>query len=294
VTGSRDRNTTVPAGVRDQLRGVRAALLDVDGTLLRPHGPTIEQAELLPGAAAVVQWLKDRGIALACYTNGTSAVPEEYAERLRAHGLPVADDEMLTPAAVAAYRLERDAPGARVLAFGGDGLTKPLAGAGVELVAPADEDTRADIVLIGYDHDLTTDKLVAACYAVWAGAAVWTTSVAPSYARFNGRGVGLPGALAAAIEHVTGTEAEIVGKPSRLSMEVVRARTGAAYEATLVVGDDQDIEVAMGREAGALTALVLTGTTGAKGDGALERYPQAARPDLILDDVGQLLGWLGG
>jgi HAD superfamily hydrolase (TIGR01450 family) len=276
-------------GLRERLAAVGGVLFDVDGTLLRPQGPTIERAELLPGAAEVLRRLKDGGVAVVCYTSGTSATPAAYAARLRSHGLPVDDEEMLTPAVVAALRLERDAPGSRVLALGGRGLTGPLARAGVALVAPADANTRADVVLVGYDHDLTADRLVSACHAVWSGAALWTTTLARSYARSGGRGVGLPGAITAGIQHVTGAPVVNVGKPSAVSMKVVSEWFGVPYERILVVGDDQDIEVRMGRDVGALTALVLTGTTGAHGVETLERYPPEERPDLVLDDVGGLL-----
>jgi NagD protein len=54
-----------------------------------------------------------------------------------------------------------------------------------------------------------------------------------------------------------------------------------------VVGDDVHLEIRMGREAGALAVLVLTGST-AFDD--LADVPEHLRPHQVLDDIGALRG----
>ena len=52
------------------------------------------------------------------FTNGSHVPPEGFADDLREVGLPVADDEMLTPLRSFPLYLERRHPGARVRLFG--------------------------------------------------------------------------------------------------------------------------------------------------------------------------------
>jgi hypothetical protein len=48
----------------------------------------------------------------------------------------------------------------------------------------------------------------------------------------------------------------------------------------------------MGRETGALTALVLSGTAGARGESELAALPEELRPHLVIPDIGHLFSVL--
>ena len=88
------------------------------------------------------------------------------------------------------------------------------------------------------------------------------------------------------MEGCTGTQVEwVAGKPSRLMVETGLRRLGVAAEDCLVVGDRIETDTLMGREAGAKTALVLTGvTTRAR----LPEFPY--QPDYVLDSIADLIG----
>ena len=90
----------------------------------------------------------------------------------------------------------------------------------------------------------------------------------------------LSGAISAGIAHVTEIAPTILGKPSLVSMQAIADRAGVSIADVLVVGDDVDIEIRMGRETGALAALVLSGTAGARGEAELAALPEALRPHL--------------
>jgi HAD superfamily hydrolase (TIGR01450 family) len=204
---------------------------------------------------------------------------------LRAHGLDVVDSEVLTPASVAAEYLAHDHPDAAVLAFGTEGLLEPLHLAGVRVLG-IDQAHQAGVVLIGADPAFTYDKLTAACRAVWAGAPMLVTSMAPYFASAGGRLPSTSGAIAAGIRHVTGAEAIVVGKPSPLVIEVAARRLDARPSQLVVVGDDVRLEIRMAREAGAFGVLVLTGSSRETDLGSL---PSEVQPDLVLPAVGDLL-----
>jgi NagD protein len=224
------------------------------------------------------------------YTNGTTHPPEHYARQLRKHGLPLDDGDILTPALVAATYLEQHHPGARVLVLGGRGTSEPLLRSGIKIVGPdADE---VDVVLVAHDERISGRKIKAACHAIWAGAPFLSTSMARYYFRKGARGVSLSGAIGAGIAHITETSPTVIGKPSVVSMEAIAARTGVDIPRVLVVGDDVDVEIVMGRAVGAPTALVLSGTTGEKPREEIDRLDGDRRPDLVISDVGQLFSIL--
>ena len=263
------------------LRQARAFVFDVDGTLALSEDPNSGTGiQPLPMAADVLQRVRTSGRRFVCFTNGSGQVPAAQAGRLRAVGLPVEDWELLTPANIAAMYLCREYPGAPVLAFGNEGLLAPLRGASVSLATLEDAE-RVAAVLIGADPEFTYPKLVAACRAVWAGAPLLVTSMAPWFASRGGRLPSTSGPIAAGIVHATGATPIVVGKPSSVVMEVISSQLGVESSEMAVVGDDVDLEIRMGREAGSLTVLVLTGSTTSVAEGL--------RPDLVVDKIGDLL-----
>ena len=91
------------------LEGIRAVLLDVDGTLLRGD-------RAIPGAGETLERLRRRGVAYRLVTNTTRRPRAAVAEVLRRAGIDVAEDEVLTPAVLARQRiLESGRPSAAVL-----------------------------------------------------------------------------------------------------------------------------------------------------------------------------------
>jgi ribonucleotide monophosphatase NagD (HAD superfamily) len=104
--------------------------------------------------------------------------------------------------------------------------------------------------------------------------------------------VSLSSAVSAGIAYITETSPTVIGKPSVVSMEAIAARTGVDIPEVLVVGDDVDVEIVMGRAAGAPTVLVLSGTTGEKPREEIDRLDGDQRPDLVIPNVGHLFSIL--
>ena len=89
------------------------------------------------------------------------------------------------------------------------------------------------------------------------------------------------GAYVAALEYATGRTAEVVGKPSPTFFQLALAELGLPAEATLVVGDDLEMDVAAGARVGCGTALVRTGRD-------RDARVGGPRPDLVLDSIADL------
>jgi 4-nitrophenyl phosphatase len=82
--------------VLETLPPIKGYMFDLDGTLLLSDR-SLGGYELLPGAAEVLSILKDRSVQFVVLTNGSAYPPPEQAAKLRKLGLPVADEQMLTP-----------------------------------------------------------------------------------------------------------------------------------------------------------------------------------------------------
>ena len=77
-----------------RLDDAKGFVFDVDGTLVHRAG---DEVHVQPGAREVLERIRASGRPLAIFTNGSHESPESFAAGLRAAGLHVADDEMLTP-----------------------------------------------------------------------------------------------------------------------------------------------------------------------------------------------------
>jgi HAD superfamily hydrolase (TIGR01450 family) len=265
-------------------------MLDMDGCLVLSDSPLAREIRPLPGAAELLSWLRNHRRPFLVFTNGSGQPPARYAERLRSIGLDVEPAEVLTPAVVAAEYVAATYGRGPVLAFGGPGLTEPLTAEGVE-VLPLDEHSLAVAVIVGWDISFGVDKLDAACRAIWNGAELLATTLSRwlASAAEDGRHVGVPGAITAGIVHVTEASPRLLGKPSAAAMAAVTRRLAVPVTELLVAGDDLELEVRMGRRAGALTALVLTGVTDRATVADLEADEQ---PDLVVSDLVELLSVL--
>ena len=70
-------------------------MFDVDGTLLH-RGPD-GRGRPQPGAVEVLERIRASGRKLVLFTNGSHVPSARIAAGLRDDGLPVADEEVLTP-----------------------------------------------------------------------------------------------------------------------------------------------------------------------------------------------------
>ena len=254
-----------------------AAILDVDGTIIR--GDTV-----IPGAVEGVQRLDATGITPLLFSNNPTRGPAHYREKLRAHGLTPDPDRVLTSASVTAAYLADTHPTARVYLLGEPRLERLLVDAGIELTEIPSE---ADVVLASIDRNLTYDRLSDAVEAVDAADAFYGTDPDLTIPVEDGSIPG-SGTIIAAIEAAAGRSPDaILGKPAPVAAEAALSRLDTAPENVLVVGDRLDTDIALGKDAGMETAIVLTGITDRA---VIEDSPVS--PDHVLDslgDVGELL-----
>jgi HAD superfamily hydrolase (TIGR01458 family) len=226
------------------LADARALLIDLDGVLYVEDEP-------IDGAADAVAHLRQAGLGLRFVTNTTARSLRQTLERLARLGFSVAEDELVTPAALARRRCE-EAGHERVALIMNEDVKEDF-----ERLSQADD--RVDAVIMG---DLGAafgfEILNRAFRLVMDGAEL----IALQKNRFWMTPDGLSldaGPFVAAVEFATGKDATVVGKPAPAFFELVLGDLGVGPGAAAMVGDDVETDVGGAMKAGLAGVLVRTG-----------------------------------
>ena len=263
-----------------RLDRVRGFVFDVDGTLV--HRGADGRARPQPGAVEVLERIRATGRRLVLFTNGSHVGSAAIARGLREDGLPISDEEMLTPTDSAISYLLRRHRGARTMLFGSDAIAQLMRSAGIELTREDD----AAAVFVAHVNEVDFAALERAARAVQGGARLLTGSYARGYAGSSGMIFSRGAMTTAAIAKVTGARPKVLGKPSRAAVSEITRRLGVPARELAVIGDDVGMDIALGRLGGSRTVLVRTGISGAL---AVDRLPERRRPDAVVDGVADLL-----
>ena len=263
---------------RARLDDVRGFVLDVDGTLVHRAGRDLH---VLPGAVEFLERIKATGRPFVLFTNGSHVAPETFAAEIRGTGLHVAGDDLLTPLVSVQFWLQARRPGGSVLLFGGDEPHEYLRRAEVRLV-----EHDPDVVFVAHSDTVDFDRLERVARAVIGGAKLLTASYQPAYAGANGPILSRGAMTAAAIAKASSTRPIVVGKPSHAAVLAIADRLGVPTREVVLIGDDLNMDIALGHMGGARTILVRSGISGAID---LDRVPEGRRPDAVVDGVGELL-----
>jgi HAD superfamily hydrolase (TIGR01450 family) len=260
-------------------------MFDLDGTLVLGDR-ALRGYEVLPGAVEVLTTLRERSIPFVVLTNGSAYPPAEQAAKLRQHGLPIDDEQMITPSSVTADHMRRHDIG-RALILGKPGVGHALAAAGIETVYATEPRAReVQAVYVGWHPECTMKDIEEACEAIWAGARLYVASDVPFFATRHGRTMGYSYAIVGAIRRVTRAPMILTGKPSQHALRYIARRLGIAMREVGVIGDDPAVEGIMARRGGAAVFGVTTGVTSRE---EWSRQPAARRPHRVLGAVGELL-----
>jgi ribonucleotide monophosphatase NagD (HAD superfamily) len=204
------------------------------------------------------------------------------ARGLREDGLPIAEDQVLTPIESATTYLLRRHRGRPVMLFASEVIREQMASAGVRVSDEAD----AEAVFVAHVDNTDLDSMERAARVVSRGASLLTGSYVRGYAGANGIIFSRGAMITAAIAKATGARPKVLGKPSRAAVAEVGRRLGLPTERLAVIGDDLGMDIPLGRMGGSRTVLVRTGITGGL---ALDRIPLNRRPDAVVDGVADLL-----
>lgn len=256
---------------------------DVHGVLLDIDGVLVDDWEEIDGAAAAVARVRAAGLPVAFLTNTTTRSADEVVTALRAAGIDVEPEEVVTAAVATAQHLATAHPGARCLVLNDGAGTDDLGD--VELV---DED--AEVVVVGSAGPgaFTWERCNAALASILDRGAALVGMHRSLKWRSAGRWQLDGGAYLRALEAATGIEATVLGKPAPAVFLQTAGLLGVDPACAVMVGDSLYGDVLAAQDAGLQGVLVRTG--GFRQD---DLDAADAEPDVVIDSIIDLPGLLG-
>ena len=252
-----------------KLRDKRLFLLDMDGTLYIGD-------RLFDGVPEFLRHVRSMGGRYLFLTNNSSRGVEGYIEKLRRLGIESAPGDYLTSVDATIRYLKAALPGKTCYIFGTDSFLSQLDRAGIPVTR---DRNRAEVLLCGFDTELTFQKLEDACILLNRGVTWLATNpdwVCPTWYG----SVPDCGSVCEMLHRATGREPEFIGKPRPAMVRLALEGTGYPPEAAVLLGDRLYTDIACAVNAGIDSVFVLSGE-GTRDD--IER--DGIRPTWVYDDI---------
>ena len=258
-----------------KLENIDAVFLDLDGTMYLG-------GDLIPGALEFLKRCEQRGVSRFFLSNNSSRSVNQYVSKLNGLGIPAtADDVLLSTHDLLSWLATNDVK--ETWLVGTEGMREMIESQGIST-----QSTNPDFVVLGYDTEITYDKIATASIHMHNGVPMVASHpdmVCPSP---DG---GLPdtGAYMAMFEATTGVRpVHVCGKPEPGMIMHKIEGLGLECARCAMVGDRLYTDMAMATRAGVKGILVLSGEATEEDVAAL---PEGAEqcPSLVVGSVDELL-----
>lgn len=231
------------------LRDKELFLLDMDGTIYLDR-------ELFPGTIPFLKAVKDCGCQYRFLTNNSSKSGQDYIGKLAGMGIKAVREEFVTSVDALIADLLSSPPYRLCYVFGTESFQGQLRAAGIPITRCREDGV--DCLVIGFDTELTFQKLEDACILLNSG--VDFIAANPDWVCPTWYG-SVPdcGSVCEMLFRATGRRPRVIGKPQPAMARLAMERAGVAPEKAVMVGDRLYTDIAAGVNAGIDTAFVLSG-----------------------------------
>ena len=256
------------------LQDKRLWLLDMDGTLYLDD-------RLFDGVTDFLAYVRHSGGRYLFLTNNSSRGVEGYMEKLYRLGIESTADDFLTSVDATIRALQREYPGQKCYVQGTRSFYAQLSSAGIPVTDRLEDDV--EILLSGFDRELTFQKLEDACILLGRGVTWLATNpdwVCPTWYG----SVPDCGSVCRMLTTATAREPRFIGKPKPEMVQLALEKTGFAPEQAVIIGDRLYTDIACGEAAGIDSAFVLSG------EGKVSDIAESeVRPTYTFDNIGELI-----
>ena len=223
-------------------------LIDLDGTVYRGTEP-VEYAK------EFIKYLKDNNRKFLFATNCPLNSLDNLALKLQGMGIDCLPSDFINCTMATADYLNENYKGKKVYAIGSKALKDLLLSYGITLC-----ESNADVVVIGYDTEVTYNMLKEACVQILSGAAFIATNLDNTIPFLN-TFIPHTGAFVSFLECATGKKATVIGKPEGYMINTACKILNCEKESLCIIGDRLDTDISFGVQNNIDSYLVLTGTT---------------------------------
>lgn len=257
------------------LKTKKLYLFDMDGTIYLDN-------QLFDGVKELLADIENRGGKYVFITNNSSKSVDDYVKKLKVLGLSVTKENFFTSAQAAAMLFNEKFSNKLIYCQGTRSFIKEMKDSGLKITEEYNKDANA--VLVGFDTELTMEKLKNTCKILtekdvpyYATNPDWVCPVDFGY---------IPdcGSMCFGIEKATGKSPIFIGKPQPTMIEVVMKKFGFSKEETVVFGDRIYTDIASGVNAGVCSVMVLSG------EATMKDYENSEiKPNFVLNSVKDVL-----
>ncbi len=261
------------------LREKTLFLLDMDGTIYN-------EDRIFDGTLDFLARVEERGGKYLFLTNNSSKSALDYVKKVTGMGIRADLSNFYTSSQATAYYIQKNYPGSLVYCMGTRSLVKELTDAGIRVITHADP--AADIVLIGFDTENTSEKIRETCIMLGYRNVYLATNpdlVCPVSFGY------IPdcGSMSIMLENATGRKPFFIGKPEPIMIQCVLEQSGCAPRDAAIVGDRLYTDIAAGKNAGVDAVCVLTGEAT-----LADIETSSVKPDYLFDSIRDLERLLRG
>ena len=249
-------------------------IVDMDGTFYLGDS-------MIPGADTFLRAAEKSGRDWYFFSNNSSNSVATCRARLSKIGFPVSEEKVLLSSFVAADYILRQYPGKTVYLLGNGNLYDCFRAYGVPLVQ---EDP--DIVVLGFDTDITYERIRKACTYI-ANGAVFLATHPDRNCPIAGGFMPDTGSMIELFAASTGRRPTVLGKPMTPTVEYLTQVLRCAPQELAFVGDRLETDIRIGTDHGIPAALVLSGVT----DEALLQK-SGSRPSVVVPSLRDLAEYL--
>ncbi len=255
------------------LRKKKVFFFDLDGTLY------LEDI-LFEGVQELIKLMKIFNKRFFFLSNNSSISTKEYVLKLKKLGLDVSIEDVIISTHPTIYFLKKENV-KKIFLLGTKSLQSEFIENGFEIT-----DKDPEIVVLGFDKELTYEKLVKASYFLQNNIPFIAThpdKVCPTKKGY----IPDAGAIISLLYEATGKKPKIFGKPNKEMLLFKLRELGISPNDAVIVGDRLYTDIKMGIEAGVTTICVLSGETTRE---IIEK--SEIKPDIILNKISDLINFL--
>lgn len=219
---------------------------DLDGTVYIGN-------KVIPSVVSAIHQLKSQGKALIYISNNSSKSKTEYAEKLNKMGLPCTTENIKLSTDAVIHYLKKNAV-KKVYVLGTHSLQQSIIEAGFSICC-----NQPDFIIVGYDTELTYNKLRITCKLINAGVDYIATH-SDIFCPSESGPIPDIGTLLQLLESTTGIKPyKIFGKPNTDTLQDIIQQLAISPKNILVIGDRLATDIKMANDAKIDSVLVLSG-----------------------------------
>lgn len=259
-----------------RLKDKKLFLFDMDGTIYLEN-------TLFDGAKELFDLIDKKGGKSVFITNNSSKSVDAYIEKLAKMGVNVDENSFMTSSQAAAKLINDEYKGQRIYCQGTKSLIAELKKNGIDVTEEYDES--AKVILVGYDSELTYEKLITTSKMLTNLKNVPYYATNPDWVcPFSFGYVPDCGSMCFGLEKATGRAPIYIGKPNPTMVELAVKKYGYPKKETLVIGDRIYTDIESGVNAGVDTVMVLSG------EATMEDYNKnEKKPTWVLNSIKDIL-----